>query len=116
LLSGGPSRYEPFVSLASHFLNYRKPSGLTFLRNDPKLIQGSVAGLPERKLDVVLVSAKSPQLDDGAELSEGPTVGFCWDGVHCSVEFKVKEGSKDCNASHSLPVPPGMVAEPRTYL
>ncbi|KAF9502558.1 hypothetical protein BS47DRAFT_1403489, partial [Hydnum rufescens UP504] len=101
------SRHEPFASLANRFLNYRKASGLTFCRNDPRLIQGSVA---EHTPDLVLVSTKSPQLEYGAELPRGPAVGFYWDDVYCSVEFKVrvtepkKEAEAVMSASHSLPV------------
>ncbi|KAF9502607.1 hypothetical protein BS47DRAFT_1490677 [Hydnum rufescens UP504] len=102
------TRYQPFANLANHFLNSRKPSGLTFCRNDPKIIQGSVA---ERKPDVVLVSTESPHLEYGPELPKGPTVGFYWDHVHCSVEFKVKatelekEAEAVTSASYSLSVP-----------
>ncbi|KAF9509382.1 hypothetical protein BS47DRAFT_1487962 [Hydnum rufescens UP504] len=102
------TRYQPSANLANHFLNSRKASALTFCRNDPRFIQGPVA---ERKLDVVLVSTKSPQLDHGAELPKGPTVGSYWDDLHWSVKFKVKvtepekEAEAVMSASSSLPVP-----------
>ncbi|KAF9505499.1 hypothetical protein BS47DRAFT_1368030 [Hydnum rufescens UP504] len=81
------TRYQPIRKLGKPFLNYRKPSGPTFCRNDLTLILGSVA---ERKPEVILVSANSAQLDHGTEHSRGPQVGFYWDDVCCSVEFKVK--------------------------
>ncbi|KAF9506474.1 hypothetical protein BS47DRAFT_1352654, partial [Hydnum rufescens UP504] len=57
--------YQPFANLANHFLDNRKSLGLTFCRNDPRLIQGSVV---ERKPDVVLVSTNSPQLEDDTNI------------------------------------------------
>jgi hypothetical protein len=78
------SRYGPFANLADHFLNYRKPSGLTFSHNDLTPIQDSVA---EHKPDVVLVSTNSPQFEYG---TEHPRVGFYWNDVYCPVEFTVK--------------------------
>ncbi|KAF9506481.1 hypothetical protein BS47DRAFT_428323 [Hydnum rufescens UP504] len=69
------SRYGPFANLANHFLNYRKPSGLTFCRKDLTPIQSSVA---EHKPVLVLVSTNSPQLKYCAELPRG---GFYWNDV-----------------------------------